>query len=128
MYISIDTEINNRVKDGVTADISLKQRFMKFIQKAFNHTSPLISSISKLAMCKPWSRSASNYSEIVSDNNGRGTLCPSDIGNKWKANVSVARMNDVHILREIIEIRADFKECCILSKDVSDIIENLTVF
>ena len=45
-----------------------------------------------------------------------------DIGNKWKANVSVARMNDVHILREM-------KECCILSKeDVSDIIENLTVF
>ena len=102
---------------------------MKFIQKAFNHTSPLISSIAKLAMCNPWSRSASNYSEIFSDNNGRGTLCPSDIGNKWKANVSVARMNDVHILREMIEIRDGFKECCILSKeDVSDIIENLTVF
>ena len=101
---------------------------MKFIQKAFNHTS-LISSISKLAMRNPWSRSASNYSEIFSDNNGRGTLCPSDIGNKWKANVSVARMNDVHILREMIEIRDGFKECCIWSKeDVSDIIENLTVF
>ena len=55
----------------------------------------LISSIAKLAMCNPWSRSASNYSEIFSDNNGRGTLCPSDIGNKWNANVSVARMNDV---------------------------------
>ena len=89
----------------------------------------LISSISKLAMCNPWSCSASNYSEIFSDNNGRGTLCPSDIGNKWKANVSVARMNDVHILREMIEIRDGFKECCILSKeDVSDIIDNLTVF
>ena len=38
-------------------------------------------------------------------------------------------MNDVHILREIIEIRYGFKECCILSKeDVSDIIENVTVF
>ena len=43
-------------------------------------------------MCNPWSRSASNYSEICSDNNGRGTLCPSDIGNKWKANVSQWRM------------------------------------
>ena len=43
--------------------------------------------------------------------------------------MSVARMNDVHILREMIEIRGGFKECCILSKeDVSDIIENLTVF
>ena len=102
---------------------------MKFIQKAFNLTSPLIRSIAKLAMCNPWSRSASNYSEIFSDNNGRGTLCPSDIGNMWKANVSVARMNDVHILREIIEIRDGFKECCILGKeDVSDIIDNLTVF
>ena len=41
----------------------------------------------------------------------------------------VAKMNDVHILREMIEIRDGFKECCILSKeDVSDIIENLTVF
>ena len=51
------------------------------------------------------------------------------IGNKWKANVYVARMNDVHIVREMIEIRDGFKECCILSKeDVSDIIENLTVF
>ena len=50
-------------------------------------TSPLISSIAKLAMCNPWSRSASNYSEIFSDNNGRGTLYPSGIGNKWKANV-----------------------------------------
>ena len=70
-----------------------------------------------------------NYSEIFSDNNGRGTLCPSDIGNKWKANVSVARMNDVHILGEIIEIRDGFKECCIWSKeDVSDIIENSTIF
>ena len=49
-------------------------------------------------------KGASNYSEIFSDNNGRGTLCTSDIGNKWKANVSVARMNDVHILREMIEI------------------------
>ena len=75
---------------------------MKFIQKAFNHTSSLINSIAKLAMYNPWSRRASNYSEICIDNNGRGTLCPSDIGNKWKANVSVARMNDVHILREII--------------------------
>ena len=52
-----------------------------------------------------------NYSEIFCDTNGRGTLCPSDIGNKWKANVSVARMNDVHILREMIEIRDGFKEC-----------------
>ena len=70
-----------------------------------------------------------HYSEIFSDNNGRGTLCPSDIGNKWKENVYVARMNDVHILREMIEIRDGFKECCILSKeDVSDIIENLNVF
>ena len=93
----------------VPLDISLKQRFMKFIQKAFNHTSPLINSIAELAMCNSWSRSASNYSEIFSDNNGRGTLCPSDIGNTWKANVSVARMNDVHILREIIEIRDGFK-------------------
>ena len=34
-----------------------------------------------------------------------------------------------HILREMIEIRDGFKECCILSKeDVSDIIDNLTVF
>ena len=110
------------LSDCVPLDISLKQRFMKFIQKAFNHTSPVISSISKLAMCNPWSRSASNYSEIFSDNNGRGTLCPSDIGNKWKANVSVASMDDVHILREMIEIRDGFKECWILSKeDVSDI-------
>ena len=89
---------------------------MKFIQKAFNHTSPLISSIAKLAMCNPWSRSASNYSEIFSDNNGRGTLCSSDIGNKWKANVYVARMNDVHMLREMIEIRDGFKECCIFEQ------------
>ena len=113
------------LSDCVPLDISLKQRFMKFIQKAFNHTSPVISSISKLAMCNPWSRSASNYSEIFSDNNGRGTLCPttpSDIGKKWKANVSVASMDDVHILREMIEIRDGFKECWILSKeDVSDI-------
>ena len=43
--------------------------------------------------------------------------------------MSVARMNDVHISREMIEIRDGFKECCILSKeDVSDIIDNLTVF
>ena len=42
--------------------------------------------------------------------------------------MSVAKMNDVHILREMIEIRDGFKECCILSKDVSDIIENSTVF
>ena len=43
--------------------------------------------------------------------------------------MSVARMNDVHILREMIEIRDGFKEYCILSKeDVSDIIEKLTVF
>ena len=69
------------------------------------------------------------YYEIFSANNGRGTLCSSDIGNKWKANVSVAKMNDVHILREMIEIRDGFKECCLLSKeDVSDIIENLTGF
>ena len=41
----------------------------------------------------------------------------------------VARMNDVHILREMIEIRDGFKECCILSKeDVSDIMENVSVF
>ena len=29
----------------------------------------------------------------------------------WKAYVYVARMNDVHILREMIEIRDGFKEC-----------------
>ena len=32
------------LSDCVPLDISLKQRFMKFIQKAFNHTCPLISS------------------------------------------------------------------------------------
>ena len=43
--------------------------------------------------------------------------------------MSVARMNDVHILREMIEIRDGFKKCCILSKeDVSDIIENFNRF
>ena len=39
--------------------------------------------------------------------------------------MSVARMNDAHILAEIIEIRDGFKECCILSEeDVSDIMEH----
>ena len=87
-----------------SSSLHLKAAVYEVYSKGFQSYCTLISSIAKLAMCNPWSRSASNNSEIFSDNNGRGTLCPSDIGNKWKANVSVARMNDVHILREIIEI------------------------
>ena len=79
-----------------------------------------------------WFRSGSNYCKIVSKYNCRGmSLVPSrGINNKWKINVSFARMNDAHILAEMIKIRdvVTCTVCCILSKDdVSDIIEHLTV-
>ena len=67
-------------------------------------------------------------SKIFSEYNCNGTLSPSGIKDNWKINVSVARMNNAHILAEIIKIRDGFKECYILSKeDVSNIIEHLTI-
>ena len=56
-------------------------------------------------------------------------LFPSGINNKWKGNVYVARINNAHIVAEMIEIRDcfTFKECCILSnEDWGSIIEHLT--
>ena len=46
---------------------------------------------------------------LFSEYNCRGTLSPDDTNKKWEVNVvSVARMNDVHILVEMIEIRDSF--------------------
>ena len=68
-----------------------------------------VTRISKLAMCNPWSRSGSNSCDIFSEYNCSGTLSSSGINNKWKINMSVARMNDTHFLAEMIEIRDGFK-------------------
>ena len=56
------------------------------------------------------------------------SISRSGINHKRKINVSDARMNDTHVLAEMIEIRDGFKEYCILSKDdESDITVHLTV-
>ena len=44
---------------------------MRFVKKALNQSCPLIRSISKLAVCNPWSRSGSNYCDTFSEFNRR---------------------------------------------------------
>ena len=41
--------------------INLKQRFIKFIHKALNHKSPVISSVAKLSIQNPSSNCGGNY-------------------------------------------------------------------
>ena len=88
--------ISRKKKRYVTVELN---HFIKFIQKAFNHSSPLISSISKLAMCDPWSRSGSNY---LTDSKylaykivGKHYLLVASITSG--ENVCVSRMNDAYI-------------------------------
>ena len=70
--------------------IRLKQGFAKIIKTYLNHISHLIASIHKLSICKTWSRMGSHNSPSHND-----------INNKWKVNVSIARMNDAHFFSGI---------------------------
>ena len=47
--------------------VNLKQRFMKFIHKALNHKSQVISSVAKLSIQNPRSNCVGNYCHVRYD-------------------------------------------------------------
>ena len=51
--------------------VNLMRRFMKFIHKALNHMSPVISSVAKLSIKNPWSHCGGNYCNIRYEYNMR---------------------------------------------------------
>ena len=110
----------------------MKQRFLKFIYKAFEHSSPLICSVAKLAMNNPWSSSGQNYCEIIYEYTVDLLCTDSHIAvnymcNRWWDNVSVEMMSDVSVLLEMIMVRNRMMTCDLNYAEVADIIERITV-
>ncbi len=53
------------LSDCLPLEVSLKQRFMKFIMKAIDHKSPVISNVAKISLQNPWSNCGINYCNIM---------------------------------------------------------------
>ena len=80
------------------AAVNLKQRFMKFIHKAVNHKSPVISSVAKLLIQNPWSNCGSNYCHKRCEYNMHEDVSASDVGHMWQADVTNERISHVSVL------------------------------
>ena len=88
---------------------------MKFIHKALNHKSPVISSVAKLSIQNPRSNRGGNYCHIHYEYNMHKDVSASDIGRMWQAGMSDERISDVSVLSDMIEIRNGLKTCDILA-------------
>ena len=120
------------LSESIPLEICMKQRFLKFIYKAFEHSSPLICSVAKLAMNNPWSSSGQNYCEIIYEYTVDLLCTDSHIAvnymcNRWWDNVSVEMMSDVSVLLEMIMVRNRMMTCDLNYAEVADIIERITV-
>ena len=93
------------LSDSLSLLVNLKQRFMKFIQKALNHKSPVISSVAKLSVQNPWSNCSGNYCHIRCEYNTHEDVSASVIGHVWQAGVSNESISDVSVPSDMIEIR-----------------------
>ena len=91
--------------------VNLKERFMKFIHKALNHKSPVISSVAKLSIQSSWSNCSGNYCHIRYEYNMREDVSASAIGRVWQAGVSDETISDVSVLSDMIDIRNGLKTC-----------------
>ena len=99
---------------------------MKFIHKALNHKSPVISNVAKLSIQNPWSNCGGNYCHIRYEHDN---VSVSVTGRVWQAGVSDERISNVSVLSDMMEIRNDLKTCNIFSyDDVNDVITEITVF
>ena len=58
-------DVVSLLSNGLPLLINLKQRFIKFIHKALNHKSPVISSVAKLSIQNPSSNCGGNYCHIT---------------------------------------------------------------
>ena len=96
---------------------------MKFIHKALNHKSPVISCVAKLSIQNPRSICGSNYCHIRYEYNIHEDVSATAIGRVWQAGVSDERLSDVSVLSDMIDIRNGLKTCDIFSyDDVDDVI------
>ena len=87
---------------------------MKFIHKALNHKSPVISCFTKLSIKNPWSNCGGNYCHIRYEYSMHDDVSASAIGRVWQAGVSDERISDVSVLSDMIEIRNGLKTCDIV--------------
>ena len=58
-------DIVSLLSDRLSVLVNLKQRFTKFIRKAINHMSPVISSVAKLSIQNPWSNISYEYQMLT---------------------------------------------------------------
>ena len=58
---------------------------MKFIHKALNHKSSMISSVAKLSIQNPWLNCGGYYCHIRYEYNMHEDMFASDIGRVWQA-------------------------------------------
>ena len=102
---------------------------MKFIHKALNHKSPLMSSVAKFSFLNPRSNCGGNYCNIRYEYNMHEAVSASVIGRVWQVDVSNERISDVSVLPDMIEIINGLKTCDIFSyDDVNDVITEITIF
>ena len=89
---------------------------MKFIYKALNHKSPVISSVAKISIQNSWSNCSGNYSHIMLcklqslfvicfEYNIHEDVSASAVGRVWQAGVSDKRISDVSVLSDMIDVR-----------------------
>ena len=87
---------------------------MKFIHKALNCKSPVISSVAQLLIQNPRSNCSGNYCHLRYEYSKHENVSASDIGRVWQAGVSDERISDVSVLSDMIEIRNGLKTWDIL--------------
>lgn len=87
--------------------VSLKKRFVKFIEKCISSSNSIVHIISRIAISNPMSCAGINYRHLL-DSYGRLNI--DDLFYKWK-NTSDLITNDVKTVRELVNIRDGHMNC-----------------
>ncbi len=115
--------------DCMPLEMQLECRFIKFFNDANQHRCSIIRTISEMAKENPWSVSGDNFRSICFKYNMYDFNMDSNkLCKIYYDSLGYEKISNVHVLKEMVEIRDGFKKCDIFSmQEVEDIISEITL-
>jgi hypothetical protein len=98
-------------------EMSLQQRFCKFVNGILRYGSNLINHVANIAQHNPFSVYCDNYTAIVGKYGANFNETRSIIEKEWKDSICDNTMSNVNVLSEMIDVRDGRKECSNLSRE-----------
>jgi len=105
------------ISNVMPIDISLKQRFCKFSEKLFTRGSKFIKCLGNIALNNLMSDFCINYNAVIGHRNCDLQACHRALLNVWTDSASDDEHLKVHVIKDLVEIRAGCAQCSMLSLD-----------